>query len=76
MKPYDRTVHARYRDMEIVRYDRAGKWYLEPTIPGCKRQHVTIKVAAESARWGLLNAGGSWTPGLSGGSAFDRLVGG
>lgn len=25
----DRRVHARGRNVEVVRYDRAGKWYLE-----------------------------------------------
>lgn len=70
----DRRVHARYTDMEIVRYDRAGKWYLEPTIPGLKRQHVTISDAARAARWGIANADGSHTPGIPGGGAFDRLV--
>jgi len=70
----DRTVHAQYADMEIVRYDRAGKWYLEPTIPGLKRQHVSIKRAATSAKWGIQFANGSWSERLPGGSAFDRLM--
>jgi hypothetical protein len=71
----DRTVHASYSNMEIVRYDRSGKWYLEPTIPGLRRQHVTVAQAASSAKYGLA-IGGSFTPGLSGGKAFDRLVAG
>lgn len=70
----DRTVHAQYKDMEIVRYDRAGKWYLEPTLPGLRRQHVSIKVAVQSAKWGMENAGGSWYPGLHGGSTFDGMM--
>ena len=39
----DRTVHVSYPGMEIVRYDRAGKWYLEPTNPTLPRQKVTCK---------------------------------
>jgi hypothetical protein len=70
----DRRVHARYRDMEIVRYNRAGKWYLEPTIPGLPRQHVSISKAVSAALWGIENAGGSVIPGLPGGKAFDRKV--
>ncbi len=70
----NRTVHARYRDMEIVRYDRAGKWYLEPTIPMLKRQHVTIGEAARSARWGIDNAEGEWYPRLPGGGGFDKIM--
>lgn len=70
----DRTVHARYRDMEIVRYDRSGKWYLEPTIAGVRRQHVGIRDAARSAKWGIENADGVAFAGLPGGRSFDRLL--
>ena len=70
----DRTVHASYRDMEIVRYDRAGKWYLEPTIPGLKRQQVGIKRAVASAQWGIEFADGAWYAGRQGGATFDRLM--
>jgi hypothetical protein len=31
MNVADRVVHTSYSGMEIVRYDRAGKWYFEPT---------------------------------------------
>jgi len=71
---YDRTVHARYDDMEIVRYDRAGKWYLEPTLPGPQRQHIGVWTAAASALWGIHNAHGTWYPNLPGGKSFDRLM--
>jgi hypothetical protein len=70
----DRTVHATYKDMEIVRYDRSGKWYLEPTIPGLPRQHVGVKDAARAAVWGLEHADGSVPLGEPGGQAFDRAV--
>jgi hypothetical protein len=70
----DRTVHARYTDMEIVRYDRSGKWYLEPTIAGLPRQHVTVQEAVKAALWGVENADGDVYVRLPGGGAFDRRV--
>lgn len=70
----DRRVHASYDDMEIVRYNRAGKWYLEPTIPGLPRQRVSVRVAALSAVWGVMNANGDIRLGLPGGQTFDRMV--
>lgn len=69
----DRRVHAQYRDMEIVRYDRSGKWYLEPAF-GLPRQRVSLGVAVQSAKWGMENAGGSWFPGLPGGAQFDSKM--
>lgn len=72
----DRTVHARYPGMEIVRYDRAGKWYFEPLDSSLPRQKVTVKQAADAAIWarGYYNAGAIIFPRLHGGSTFDRLV--
>lgn len=70
----DRTVHAGYDGMEIVRYDRSGKWYLEPTNKRLRRQHVKVAAAARNAAWGRENANG-WTKfGLAGGATFDRLA--
>lgn len=67
----DRTVHAENDQVAIVRYDRAGKWYMEPKQPGRSRRHVGVgSAAAEAAK----------TPdmtihfGLPGGQAFDRRV--
>lgn len=68
----DRTVHARYPGMEIVRYDRAGKWYLEPTHEIAKRQRVTVDEAAKQAKWADEH-GGSVALGLPGGATFDRM---
>lgn len=69
----DRTVHAAYEGMEIVRYDRTGKWYLEPTSPDLKRQHVDVGDAARSAVWALEHDG--WVEfRLPGGATFDRAV--
>jgi hypothetical protein len=69
----DRTVHAEYDGMEIVRYDRAGKWYLEPTDRSLKRQAVSIRAAAATAIWGLDNGGRVFLR-LPGGGMFDRLI--
>lgn len=69
---WDRRVHARYEGMEIVRYDRSGKWYLEPTHPTLKRQHVTIDQAVDAALWASTQPEGTVTFGLPGGTTFDR----
>lgn len=71
MKDY-RTVHARYEGMEIVRYDRAGKWYLEPLDPSLRRQHVTLAKAVQAAIWGAAFTNGRAFLGKPGGAAFDR----
>jgi hypothetical protein len=68
----DRMVHASYDGMEIVRYDRSGKYYLEPTDGG-KRQRVKIAEAVAQARWGIENANGKVRLGLPGGERFDHL---
>ena len=66
----DRTVHGRtmnYTDpWDIVRYDRAGKWYLEHEDG--RRVHVGVRHAARVA------ATGTFHPGLPGGKVFDSLV--
>ena len=62
----DRTVHGVSQSgWEIVRYDRAGKWYFESTKG---RTRVTIDHAAKVA------AVGTFHPGLPGGSRFDKKV--
>jgi hypothetical protein len=72
--PRDRTVHASYSGMEIVRYDRGGKWYLEPTDKNLKRQAASVRGAAMQAVWGLTQEGGQVFFGRPGGGMFDRLV--
>jgi hypothetical protein len=69
----DRTVHAKYLDEEeIVRYDRAGKWYIE--LPGLGvRRRVGVREAAQRARE-IEEFGGVIMRGRLGGAAFDRLV--
>jgi hypothetical protein len=68
----DRTVHARSADkqQEIVRYDRAGKWWVE-NADGTRRP-VGIREAAELARTYAVSRGTVFT-GRSGGSMFDRI---
>lgn len=63
----DRTVHGLTAlGNEIVRYDRAGKWYVE-SING-KRWQVTVKEAALAARNGTAFLG------RTGGTLFDKRV--
>jgi hypothetical protein len=57
----DRIVHARNTvdRVDLVRYDRAGKWYLEPYLPGLPRQLVTLKQAVDYALW-LISEDRGW----------------
>lgn len=70
----DRTVHARWAQMEVVRYDKAGKWYLEPVGSVSPRQNVTVKQAAEYAVWALRERQGYLYLDQPGGNRFDLLV--
>jgi hypothetical protein len=71
----DRTVHAAWEQMEVVRYDRAGKWYLEPVgFPNLPRQHVGVREAARYALWAADTQYGWIKTELPGGAAFDRAV--
>ena len=64
----DRTVHAYLADgSEIVRYERAGKWFHEG--PGVRRR-VTLGEAAELA----ATPGTLLLPGGPGGAVFDNRV--
>lgn len=69
----DRTVHATYPFREIVRYDRAGKWYLEPTHPGSKRLRMSVTQAAKLAVR-RLDSGGQVFFNRPGGQVFDKKV--
>jgi hypothetical protein len=63
----DRTVHARlFGGGEIVRYDRAGRWFWEYSN---KRDQVSIDEAVE-----LLKSPLEWFPNRPGGTVFDRKV--
>ena len=65
----DRRVHAvSDRGVEVVRYERAGKWYVE--VPGVGRRRVTLEEAVQKATlpWFV------WHPNLPGGTLFDSRV--
>lgn len=66
----DRCVHARTHDgVEVVRYDRGGKWYAEPT-DGTPRRALTLARAVELA----TQPGSTAVLRLPGGGAFDSAV--
>ena len=62
----DRRVHAIVGSAEIVRYDRAGKWYYEE---GDTSKPLTISEAVE-----FVSDKSQWRPGVPGGLVFDRRV--
>lgn len=64
---WDRVVHGHDSEgAEIVRYDRAGKWYIEPKDG--KRRQVSLDEAARAAV-----AGTTWGNSY-GGARFDARV--
>lgn len=70
MASSDRCVHARLPNgAEIVRYDRAGKWYIENPAEQWRRQ-ITINEAARFAGYPHAEV----FTGLSGGRLFDAKV--
>lgn len=57
MDAWERIVHGKTEDgWEIVRYDRAGKWYIEngKIIPEDERRQISVREAAELALKGTL----------------------
>lgn len=71
----DRQVHASHPDgREVVRYNRAGKWYIErPAWPRYRRRHVDVGEAVRLARL-IYAQGGIWYEGQPGGKVFDRRM--
>lgn len=72
----DRRVHASAMGEEIVRYDRAGKWYIElvsPSLDAGLRKHVGIGEAVSRALE-LRDQGGEIHLNLPGGGFFDARV--
>lgn len=67
---HDRLVHGLTSDGHaIVRYNRAGKWYIEPPRGSdARRRPVTVAAAAAEA------ANGTHYPNRPGGTRFDALV--
>lgn len=75
MTRQDRTVHARIGAAEIVRYETAGKWYLEApaTLLPTRRTLLDLAWAARlAATW--ADDGGEVFLGLPGGKMFDAKV--
>ena len=70
----DRTVHAFGDSAEVVRYDRAGKWFIESKRPMVPCEQVTVDEAVEKAIWLWYEDNGSVNFGCQGGSTFDRKV--
>lgn len=71
----DRTVHAWCDRYEVVRYDRAGKWYVEHKpgsyIPAAQ---VSLPLAVTFAMKAWYEEDGSVEIGRPGGKRFDALV--
>lgn len=74
----DRRIHARGSgtgpdqedSIDLVRYDRAGKWYVE----GCGlRRHVSFAAAVDIAET-IVRNGGTVFFGLPGGGRFDQRL--
>lgn len=71
----DRTVHAEDEGIEVVRYDRAGKWFVESKRPSAllPARPVTLLRAAEVALR-CNERGGTIHLRRPGGSRFDAKV--
>lgn len=69
----DRTVHAACATFEVTRYERAGKWYVEPVDPLTPGQHIGVFDAAMRAL-SAESLGGTIHTGAPGGKVFDAKV--
>jgi hypothetical protein len=72
----DRHVHASGDTIEVVRYERAGKWYVESrpnARPQRPRWALSLREAAKIAQ-DIERAGGEIRYGLPGGKMFDRIA--
>ncbi len=65
----DRLVHAECAGFQVVRYNRAGKWYVETRGDG-PRERVDITEAAHRAL-AAKAMGGTVYMGAPGGTVFD-----
>jgi hypothetical protein len=69
----DRRVHAECATFEVVRYERAGKWYVESKVGLVPREHIGVAEAARRAISAKV-LGGEINYGVPGGKVFDRKV--
>ena len=69
----DRRVHAETSHVEIVRYERQGKWWFESKDGKIRQLWSVADVAKSTAHW-LAAGTGEHHKGLPGGRTFDRLV--
>ncbi len=71
----DRLIHAACGEWLVVRYDRAGKWYVEYDPPRMRpARRVSVKEAARLAVEMERESAGTIYLGTAGGRSFDRLV--
>lgn len=71
----DRRVHAVAGEWQLVRYDRAGKWYEEyEPARGRSADAITVRLAAMLAVRKEREEGGWIYLGVPGGRRFDQLV--
>ncbi|BDZ52673.1 hypothetical protein GCM10025867_49140 (plasmid) [Frondihabitans sucicola] len=76
LNPTERVVHAALSDGgEIVRYDKAGAWYVEwPPGGGKKRRKLKLSEAVALAVEAHDSKGGFVALGRYGGTRFDADV--
>lgn len=85
----DRRVHAKGLGFEVVRYDKAGKWYVEDTKLRASwslqiswhpddraepNRNCRASLAVREAALLAVNNGFKTRLGLPGGEAFDRFI--
>lgn len=75
MRFFDRTVHAEDADYQLVRYDRAGKWWVEPKYSGglVPARRVSLAEAVQAA-WTMSANGGYIHLRLPGDQSFDAAI--
>jgi len=72
MERADRTVHGvTSRAWEVVRYERAGKWYTEPPLNG---DGSRLLLTVDDAAYLLSEPDAEWYEGKPGGARLDAKV--
>ena len=72
----DRRVHAQSGECQIVRYERAGKWYMEWDPPRLRPARALTVDDAALAAWRMRRETPAATIyfGVPGGQVFERRV--